>query len=139
MFTQFWDMHSGGSSKEAQQFIYIEAPEAIAKVIFFNRFGHNPSRVSCTCCGEDYSISEDSSLEQLTGYHRGCMSVKVPSVGRYQEWTYIEQGDPKDSSWRPYIELADYLLQSDVLVIYEADIKADERVGEVATEGWVWQ
>jgi len=51
------DMHSGGDLKEKWQYIYIEAPEEEAKVIFYNRFGHNPNRVTCTCCGKDYSIS----------------------------------------------------------------------------------
>ena len=61
-WTQFWDMHSGGSLKEQWQYIYIEAPEDEARVIFYNRFDHSPDRVTCTCCGEDYSVSEDADL-----------------------------------------------------------------------------
>lgn len=58
-WTQFWDMHSGGGLKEEPyNMIYIEAPEDVAKTIFFNKFGHNPERVSCTCCGDDYGIYE---------------------------------------------------------------------------------
>jgi hypothetical protein len=67
------DMHSGGGMKEKPyEHIYIEASEDAAKVIFYNRFGHNPERVSCTCCGEDYSISEEDSLEQASAYDRHC-------------------------------------------------------------------
>ena len=48
-WTLFWDMASGGDTKEEPyENIYIEAPEEEAKVIFYNRFGHNPERVSCT-------------------------------------------------------------------------------------------
>ena len=73
VWTRFMDMHSGGGAKEAPyEYIYIEAPESEAKTIFYNRFGHNPERVSCACCGEDYSISEEESLEQATAFERGC-------------------------------------------------------------------
>lgn len=76
MWTLLWDMHSGGSQKEKWAKIYIEAPEEEAKIIFYNRFGHNPERVSCTCCGSDYSISSDEDLKQLSGYHRGCIGIQ---------------------------------------------------------------
>ncbi len=86
MWTQFWDMHSGGPSKEAWSKIYIEASEEDAKLIFYNRFGHNPERVSCTCCGEDYAVEEFDSLEEATAYHRGC---KFDSESR----KYIEEAN----------------------------------------------
>jgi hypothetical protein len=87
-WTQFWDMHSGGGLKESPySMIYIEAPEAEARVIFYNRFGHNPSRVSCTCCGDDYSVDSEETLERLTGYHRNCDHLVTPrdERGRYTE------------------------------------------------------
>ena len=60
------DMHSGGKCKEEPfEHIYIEAPQEEAELIFFNRYGHNPNRVSCTCCGEDYNISEDMGTQYL--------------------------------------------------------------------------
>lgn len=37
MWTEFWDMHSGGGQKEKWAKIYIEAPEEEARVIFYNR------------------------------------------------------------------------------------------------------
>jgi hypothetical protein len=72
MWTKFWDMHSGGGTKEKWEQIYIEAPEEESKIIFYNRFGHNPKRITCTCCGSDYSIEENESLEQASGFHRNC-------------------------------------------------------------------
>lgn len=72
-WTQFWDMHSGGGTKEPPyEKIYIEAPKDEAISIFYARFGHNPERVSCTCCGDDYAIDEGTDLAQMTAYHRNC-------------------------------------------------------------------
>ena len=72
MFTQFWDMHSGGGCKEEPyENIYIEAPKEKAVMVFFNRFHHSPFRVSCTCCGEDYSVNEYKTLKDATAFHRG--------------------------------------------------------------------
>lgn len=110
-WTQFWDMHSGGDLKEKPyHMIYIEAPKDEARVIFYNRFGHNPERVSCTCCGEDYSVSEEPTLEQLTGYHRGCRNQT----------------------------LADYCRNDDVLVIHAGEIAPSERQGSVPKQGYIW-
>lgn len=124
------DMHSGGSQKEKWQYIYIQAPKEEAKVIFYNRFGHNPERVTCTCCGDDYSITESETLEQATGFERGC------------EWDsdkkqYIEEGDAK-FNWRKYMTLDEYRKKDDVLFIEAAEIKDEERTGDVPIEGYVW-
>lgn len=64
MWTHFWDMHSGGRKKEKFAHCFIEAPEEEAKVIFYNRFGHSADRVTCTCCGEDYAVTEYESLAE---------------------------------------------------------------------------
>ena len=119
-------MSSGGSRKEKWNHIFIQAPMAEAKVVFYNRFGHNPERVTCTCCGEDYSISEESSLMQLTGYERGC---------DYQNGKYVEK--PKGTN-KSVMTLKEYAKQENVLFIYKKDIKPDERVGEIPSQGYVW-
>lgn len=43
--------------------------------------------------------------------------------------------------WRrgPSIPLETYLTNPDVLVIYASDITPAERVGDVPTQGYVWQ
>lgn len=129
-WTHFWDIYSGGSQKLSWSHIFIEAPEPEAKLIFQNRFGRNPDRVTCTCCGPDYSISECKSLEDATAYHRGCEFNR--ETGQWEE-----KGGPK--VYRPYLTLADYLKNSDVLVIRENQIKSDEREGSLREEGWVWK
>src|SRR3990167_4245318 len=100
MWTPFLGMHSGGSLKEKQHYIYIEAPEAEARVIFYNRFGHNPDRVTCTCCGDDYSISEEETLREVTAFERGCdyenhlgYLERAGRFGAYQTLeTYLHSG-----------------------------------------------
>lgn len=131
MWTQFMDMHSGGSSKEEWQYIYIEAPEAEAKVIFYNQFDHNPERVTCTCCGNDYSISESETLEQATAYERGCKYD-----GNLKK--YIEE--PSITTWSAnnYRTLEAYKQKGGAHFIYADDIKPEERSGDVPDQGYVW-
>lgn len=174
MWTLFWDMHSGGGSKEDWEKIYIEAPEKEASIIFYNRFGHSPDRVTCTCCGEDYSTSEGKTLEEASAYHRNCPliekpepKVKVEKGKRFDNgWKYIELTDEipegyivseyshtikdKDGKWtsrykdrdgeeyNKYQTLEEYIKNDGVHVIYDKDIKPEERIGEVPRQGYIW-
>jgi hypothetical protein len=160
MWTQFWDMHSGGGTKEPPyDRIYIEAPMEEAKRVFYNRFGHNPERVSCTCCGEDYSIDENESFAQLTGFHRNCRNLATPrdpdtrlylqvEDPEFKNHYYVEEGEqpPKgfeidDPGYRrgPYLTVDEYVKREEVLVIRASEIKPEERVGEVPEQGYVWR
>jgi len=129
MWTQFMDMHSGGGNKENFEYCYIEASEKEAKIIFYNRFGHSPERVTCTCCGEDYSITESETIEAATAYERNCALEDGKYVEKLRENSY----------GRGYITLDDYKKKPDVLFIYDKDIKPEERIGEVPEQGYVWQ
>lgn len=105
-WTLFWDMHSGGSTKEPPyEKIYIEAPITEANVIFYHRFGRVSEEVDCPCCGDNYSVSESDSLEQATDYHRDC-----------------EYSDT-------FLTIEEYIKQKDVLIIRSTDIKDKERLG----------
>ena len=150
-WTCFMDMHSGGGRKEKWAYIYIEAPEAEARVIFYNRFGHSPSRVTCTCCGQDYSISEEPTLRRATAYERGCEALQTPrdpETQRYKrpddpwfdEHYYLEPDEHaeakrrgyeiSDFSWpREHKTVEEYIAQSDVLVIAADEIKPEEHAG----------
>jgi len=143
-WTRFMDMHSGGGTKEEPyQYIYIQALMEEAKVIFYNRFGHNPERVTCTCCGDDYSISESKTFAEATAYERNC------------EWdgeakAYIEEQEKSkmnirascntslDDGWGLYQTVEDYLKRKDILVITESEIRKGERVGTIPEQGYVW-
>lgn len=98
--TTFYDMHSGGGSlKEASQLIIIEAPEAEAICVFYSRFGHNPERISCSCCGSDYSVWEHDSLDEAIEVYSDFKDPLVIHAGEIdqhernsyvpvQGWTY---------------------------------------------------
>lgn len=174
MWTLFWDMNSGGGRKEKWPQIYIEAPEDEAKVIFYNRFGHNPERVTCTCCGQDYSISSDRSLEQLSAFHRGCRSawfIHGREVPEEKAWVrgkgvvkgatqrYVDEADTR-SAYKAFIPFKKWIkgpkpttgmfLAGTVpvptttphsepwLIIRAAEIKPEERKGQVPAQGYVW-
>lgn len=130
VWTRFWDMHSGGGSKEKWEHIYIEAPVEEARVIFYNRFGHSPDRVSCTCCGADYAYDEFESLEQASGYHRNCAWDKDGGyIEKARKGWYIEKAR---KGWEGrYISLRKYLKDPTVHVIRARTIKKAERKGEI--------
>jgi len=99
-WTRFMDMHSGGGLKEEWQYIYIEASLEEAKSVFYSRFGHNPERVTCTCCGEDYSISEYKTLEEATAYDRHCYWA-YPKNDRFgSNGRYFESTDDIPKGWK---------------------------------------
>lgn len=107
MWTHFWDMHSGGGQKEPQSHIYIEAGEEEAKVIFEKRFGHDPERVTCSCCGGDYVIRESKTLDLATAYQRGC------------QWP---DGAKEYDVTTGRVSLEDYCKNEDVLVIRAEEV-----------------
>jgi len=95
VWTHFHDMHSGGGQKLAWAHIYIEAPEAVAADYLVSRFGRSPYNVTCDCCGDDYSVSEELTLEAASWYERGLHSVKSPSG----EWRPLEPGEVVPEGW----------------------------------------
>jgi hypothetical protein len=123
-WTEFHDMSSGGGSKEPWRHIAIEAVESEARLVFWHKFGHNPDRVTCTCCGPDYSVMESNTLEDVTAYERKCEWDNDA-----QEW--VENQDS--------MRLEEFLSKAkDWLVIRAVDIKPEEREGEVPVQGYVW-
>ena len=148
-WTRFMDMHSGGGQKLEWPRIYIEAPEEEAKRVFYAMFERNPDRVTCTCCGPDYSTDEDVSLEQATAYDRGCDYAYFRPDGtecpQDEAWTrgvgttpgytsgYAER---QRDSWNTYIPLDEYV--KTVKVVRADEIKPEHRAAHVPREGYVW-
>lgn len=156
-WTQFHDMHSGGGQKLAWAHIFIEAPELEAKAIFWHRFKRNPERVTCTCCGEDYSISSEPSLELATQYERGCRFIHRDGTrgcgddGRWLEphedvpegWTLQKRMlfGAKDIPERG-LTMAEYRERAEqsgnATFIDAKDISPDECHEQPPREGYVW-
>lgn len=129
VWTLFWDMHSGGGTKvKPYEKIYIEAPMAQATAVFWHRFKRNPERVTCTCCGPDYSLEEGSLLE-VAGYHRGCA---------FENDAWVDKPDKSKSYAKKYETEAEYFARPDVLLIRASEIKPEELTGDVPTEGYQW-
>ena len=154
MWTQFMDMHSGGGQKLDWSYIYIEAPEKEARAIFYNRFGRNPERVTCTCCGDDYSITESETLQEASAYERGCAFVYrrpdgticdrsegfVPGKGQTPGYTsgYEEMPETDRRYQRKHWTLDEYREKDGILIIEASDIKDEERQADIPDEGYVW-
>jgi len=115
-------------------------------------------RVSCTCCGEDYSISSAEDFAQISGYHRGCQTLvhKTYRSGQNKGLVkpipksmqrYYEEREKPPKGWEfdtkrifnnKYKTVLAYKRQKDVLVLSRHKIKSSERAGEVPNEGYVW-
>jgi hypothetical protein len=108
VWTQFWDMHSGGYLKTQWIQIYIEAPEDRAVEIFEKLFGQRHDDVACERCGKNFSVYSGP-LDQITGYHRGCFYDA--KEGRYKE---IKR--------RGYVTLEEYMKRTDVRFINTEEI-----------------
>lgn len=155
-WTHFNDSHSGGGTKLDWEHIYIEAPEDEARTVFYNRFDRSPDRVTCTCCGPDYSVTEWPNLKVATGYERNCRPLKTPrdengrfmnNLPRLRENYYLEpdeeppdgfQVDNSHPVFGEHIPLDEFVERDDVLVIRSEQIVDEERTGSVPKEGYVW-
>ena len=121
VWTLFWDMHGGGSTKVPPfDKIYIEAIKREATSVFYGRFGFDPNRTSCSCCGPDYSISEYNSFKKASSYQRNDVDSDWPSFGKIQS-VYI------------------YKKRDDVKVIPAKEIVDTERSYVIPESGWVWK
>lgn len=72
-WTRFMDMHTNGEQKTRHAYIYIQAPMERAIECFKALFKRDPYDSACRCCGQDYSIDEESGpIAQVTAYERNC-------------------------------------------------------------------
>lgn len=163
-WTQFRDMHSGGDTKcLPYENIFIQAPEKEAVSVFYSRFKRSPKRVTCTCCGQDFSILEYPSLKQATGFERNCTPLETPRdpiTGRFNNDDpilianyYLDPGEEPPvgyslaGGWpyssyrlgRQWQSLEEYIIRPDVFVLTADDISEHERHLHVPEEGYVWQ
>ena len=63
MWTQFFDLHSGGWAKTKYSSIFIELLKSEAIAYFTKNFS-DPYYVTCKCCGQDYSVYEVDEIDE---------------------------------------------------------------------------
>jgi len=138
MWTEFYDLCTGGYIKTPYKRIYIEAPKEVAIGLFCKRFERVPVHMSCECCDDDYAVREDRTLEEASSYARGCDWDEERGID-------INKNDPtNDWSWSgnswysvPYRTFQQFIEDStpgsgsdypiDTLVIRKEDLIAEFR------------
>ena len=68
MWTKFYDMHSGGDAKTEWEVIVFEAKKKDAIKYANWKWGIHPDNVTCTCCGEDFSVSTYETLDDAVKF-----------------------------------------------------------------------
>lgn len=88
IWTRFHDHNTGGTMKTTYREIYIRAPVREAKVIFYDVIGHDPEKISCECCGEDFTIDElELSRAELLDLKRRTYALFMETKQRkYKEY-----------------------------------------------------
>jgi len=115
MWTKFYDMHSGGDAKTEWEVIVFEAKKKDAIKYANWKWGIHPDNVTCTCCGEDFSVSTYETLEQAVEFHL--------------EWG-VHEGKPT--------ELA---LRNDILVVPASELEETRKLWKkhtITRKGYVW-
>lgn len=82
-WTEFTDRWSGGCAKEPWDHILIQASPKAACAVFEYVFEHHPRDISCSCCGEDYLITQASEIDLAT-------SLLIKAADILPEWVKPE-------------------------------------------------
>lgn len=92
-FTVITDMHSGGGKKTEFWYHIVMLPEAQAIAWFEHHYKVDFNRVSCDCCGSDFSAYEYGirNFEQITQTYGGRRSADTLLV----TLGYIRATSPK--------------------------------------------
>jgi hypothetical protein len=70
-WTHFYDMHSGGNTKvKPYEHIYVQGEQSEAEELFEKVTEEYPYSVACSCCGENYSVTEHDNLDKATHFER---------------------------------------------------------------------
>lgn len=109
-WTIFEDAYADGKLKfKDYEWIIVEGSEETALPLFMKMTKVDPKRVTCTCCGQHFSIREYDSVFQATGFQRSCQYDKELK-------SYVEQED--DFVIAHYKTLETFLEEDNVLIIF---------------------
>lgn len=92
-WTYFSDLHSGGDRKTDWEYIYIQGRREQAIRQFEELFRRDPRHVSCSCCGPDYSIYEETAGEDfdIPAHHERAIQGITPSAFSRGKSLYIPE------------------------------------------------
>jgi len=120
--TKFHDMHSGGKLKTDYDHIYIEAPREQAIEFFKSWFNRRPRNVTCSCCGEDFSVTQYEDLAQATAYERNCRFERVDGEQGGGHW--VEEPDTwSNGEKKDYSTVQEYLGQQNIAFFSVEDVE----------------
>lgn len=112
VWTLFKDMYADGYFQhKGIEFYLVEAREKDAIGMFMDETKCDPTRTTCKCCGQHFSILEYDSVFQATGSERNCRYDKELDL-------FIEEQDVSGSLLK-YKSLKEFLSQQNVLIIFK--------------------
>lgn len=109
-WTLFSDAYAEGFLKfKHYEFIIVEGKVEEALSMFIDMTNVDPKKVTCTCCGQHYSIREYDSVFQATAFERGC---------RYDNSLQCYVEEVSDFPIMEYATVENFINQDNVLVIF---------------------
>lgn len=109
-WTLFADAYADGKLKfKAFEWIIVEGKEEDALSLFMDITNVDPKKVTCTCCGQHYSIREFDSVFQATAFERGCCYDMTLEC-------YVEE--ISDFPIIHYTTVEDFIDRDNVLIIF---------------------
>lgn len=112
LVTSFWDMHTRGYSKTDFDLWIIEAAEDEARSVFYARTGRNPDAVSCTCCGQDFCVTEEQNDDETFS-----TADEVRDLHVQKKYHKLEE----------------------ICIIRHHEIEDEDRHLDIPVQGFVWQ
>jgi hypothetical protein len=94
-WTEFTDKWAGGCAKEPWDYILIQAPPKVACAVFEHVFEHHPRNISCSCCGEEYFVTQASDIDYAKSLFIKAADILPEWVKPKLEWYPNPSGEIK--------------------------------------------
>ena len=88
IWTHIWDMHGGGNTKTDCHHIFIQPNEEDAMRWANWKWSIHPYDVTCSCCGNDFSIDEGQ-LGDLAAFHFTKSDEYDKKLPHDIKWKYV--------------------------------------------------
>lgn len=134
MWTKITNNYNGGSAFMPYDYVFIEADENDACMIFATKFVVDHRNEVCDCLFDNLNVDSGPSIKSLTVYDRGCEYDK--SKG---EW--VESQRLGAESWNPYISVEDFLIKNrdKVLIIRKHEFPEGWKEMNIYKQRMTWE